>query len=86
MPNPESEYYRAQTYVQIRGQEQEGNEGNNIFNGFEKQLLEEVFGIDSKLERKLKNQNDNRGVIVKAQHDFEVVSPQSEEEGRGVYL
>ena len=49
-----------------RGQEQEGNDGNNIFNGFEKQLLKEVFGIDTKLVMKLQNQNDNRGAIVKA--------------------
>ncbi|XWS13853.1 hypothetical protein CRYUN_Cryun36dG0074600 [Craigia yunnanensis] len=65
---------------QEQEQEQEGSGGNNIFNVFEKQLLEEVFDIDSKLVRKLQNQNDSRGAIVKAQRDFEVVSPQSEEE------
>ncbi|XWS13856.1 hypothetical protein CRYUN_Cryun36dG0074900 [Craigia yunnanensis] len=90
--NPQEELVRGgqrQSQSRDRGQgrsrrgqeqEQEGSGGNNIFNGFEKQILEEVFDIDSKLVRKLQNQNDSRGAIVKAQRDFEVVSPQSEEE------
>ncbi|XVE81854.1 hypothetical protein DITRI_Ditri15bG0099500 [Diplodiscus trichospermus] len=61
-------------------EEQEESNGNNILNGFDNQILQEVFGINSKLVKKLQNHNDNRGAIVKAQRDFQVVSPQSEEE------
>ncbi|XVF28599.1 hypothetical protein REPUB_Repub15cG0043700 [Reevesia pubescens] len=66
---------------QRQEQEQEGNNGNNILNGFDTQLLEMVLSIDSRLVRKLQGQNDNRGAIVEAR-DFDVASPQEEEEGQ----
>ncbi|XVF38463.1 hypothetical protein REPUB_Repub20aG0104600 [Reevesia pubescens] len=63
---------------QEQKQEQEESNGNNLFNGFESQLLEEVFDVDSKLVRNLQSQNDNRGAIVKVQREFELVSPHEE--------
>ncbi|XWS13855.1 hypothetical protein CRYUN_Cryun36dG0074800 [Craigia yunnanensis] len=56
-----------------RGQEEEQQEsgGNNLLSGFDEKLLAEVFRIDTSLARKLQNQNDNRGAIVKVEHEFQ---------------
>ncbi|XVE65830.1 hypothetical protein DITRI_Ditri08aG0030700 [Diplodiscus trichospermus] len=65
-----------------KGKEEEQQEsgGNNILSGFDRNLLAEVFGIDNKLARKLQNENDNRGAIVRMEHDFQIPSPQEAEE------
>ncbi|EOY06052.1 Legumin B, putative isoform 1 [Theobroma cacao] len=65
-----------------RGQEEEQQEsgGNNLLSAFKEQLLAEVFGIDTRLARKIQNEKDNRGAIVKVAHEFRFASPQSVEE------
>ncbi|XWS53810.1 hypothetical protein CRYUN_Cryun10bG0032100 [Craigia yunnanensis] len=65
-----------------RGEEEEQQEsgGNNILGGFDEKLLAEVFGIDTKLARKLQNENDKRGAIVKMEHEFQLTSPEETEE------
>ncbi|XP_052305478.1 legumin B [Populus trichocarpa] len=53
----------------------------NVFSGFNEQILAEAFNIDTKLARRMQNENDNRGIIVRAQHELQVISPrQSQEE------
>ncbi|XVF28598.1 hypothetical protein REPUB_Repub15cG0043600 [Reevesia pubescens] len=65
-----------------RGQEEEQQEsgGNNFFSGLEENLVAEVLGIDTKLARKLKGENDNRGAIVRMEHEFQLSSPEEAEE------
>ncbi|CAK7331336.1 unnamed protein product [Dovyalis caffra] len=54
---------------------------HNVFNGFDERLLAEAFNIDTRLARRMKNENDDRGIIVLAQREFQMVSPpQSREE------
>ncbi|KAL3564756.1 hypothetical protein D5086_032802 [Populus alba] len=53
----------------------------NVFSGFNEQILAEAFNIDTKLARRMQNENDNRGIIVRTQHELHVISPrQSQEE------
>ncbi|KAL9367372.1 hypothetical protein Peur_038571 [Populus x canadensis] len=52
----------------------------NIFGGFDERLLAEAFNVDTKLARRMKNENDNRGIIVRVQHELQVVSPQQSRE------
>ncbi|XWS13858.1 hypothetical protein CRYUN_Cryun36dG0075100 [Craigia yunnanensis] len=65
-----------------RGQEEEQQEsgGNNLLSGFDEKLLAEVFRIDTRLARKLQNQNDKRGAIVNVEREFQLTSPQRVEE------
>ncbi|XP_023770765.1 11S globulin seed storage protein 1 [Lactuca sativa] len=62
-----------------RGQQEQ--EGSNIFNGFDDQILQDVFNVDYETVRQLKGQNDNRGFIVQADN-FRVITPEKQEQGR----
>ncbi|KAI3790794.1 hypothetical protein L2E82_04107 [Cichorium intybus] len=59
----------------------QGQEGSNIFNGFDDQILQEVFNVEFDTVRQLKGQNDNRGFIVRADN-FQVIAPTQYEQGR----
>ncbi|KAI5554332.1 hypothetical protein BDE02_19G004300 [Populus trichocarpa] len=82
-----SSYQRGQ-YEGQRGRQDEGESwreqherSRNVFSGFNEQILAEAFNIDTKLARRMQNENDNRGIIVRAQHELQVISPrQSQEE------
>ncbi|KAL3564740.1 hypothetical protein D5086_032786 [Populus alba] len=53
----------------------------NVFGGFDEQILAEAFNINTRLARSMRNEKDNRGIIVRAEHELQVVSPhQSREE------
>ncbi|CAN0887429.1 Cocosin 1 [Linum grandiflorum] len=69
-----------------RGQEQQQRSGN-IFEAFDEQLLAEAFNIDTDLARRIKSQNDNRGIIVRVEEQLQFLSPefsqQEEREFRG---
>ncbi len=60
------------------------NRYRNVFTGFEDRILAEAFNIDTELARRLKNENDMRGIIVRVKHEFGVVAPElsREEEER----
>ncbi|CAK7328523.1 unnamed protein product [Dovyalis caffra] len=86
--NPQQELQSQRSFYQ-RGQY--GHEGEsrrpqqernrNIVSGFDERILAEAFNVDTRLARKLRNENDNRGIIVRAQHELQMVSPrQSQEE------
>ncbi|CAK9187804.1 unnamed protein product [Ilex paraguariensis] len=73
------------------GQSQRGEqqEFKSVFNGFDQELLADIFNVDSETARKLQGQDDQRGRIVRADR-FQVTIPefdrQEEEErqhGRG---
>lgn len=61
-------------------QEESENSGNSLLSGFSERLLAEIFNIDENLARKLQNQNDDRGAIVRVQDELQGLIPQSEEE------
>ncbi|KAF9612143.1 hypothetical protein IFM89_038326 [Coptis chinensis] len=48
---------------------------NNIFNGFDDQMLAEAFGVNRDIARRLKGQNDNRGNIVRVENGLQVIRP-----------
>ncbi|EYU18315.1 hypothetical protein MIMGU_mgv1a0236971mg, partial [Erythranthe guttata] len=70
-----------------RGREEEGERGQrmrNIFNGFDEEILSEIFNVDSEIVRKLQAKEDNRGFIVRAEK-LDLVLPEwgREEQQRG---
>ncbi|KAL2230086.1 UNVERIFIED_CONTAM: 11S globulin seed storage protein Jug r 4 [Sesamum indicum] len=54
---------------------------NNIFNGFDDEILADAFGVDVQTARRLKGQDDLRGRIVRAER-LDIVLPGEEEEER----
>ncbi|XP_043693245.1 cocosin 1-like [Telopea speciosissima] len=69
-----------------RGERGSEEEGTNIFNGFNTQLLSEVFGVDEETARKLQSEDDDRGTIVHVKRGLQLISPpqrwEEEEEQR----
>eukprot|EP00258_Populus_trichocarpa_P015103 XP_006370929.1 legumin B [Populus trichocarpa] len=86
-----SSYQRDQFEGQ-RGRQDEGesrrhqqDRHRNVFGGFDEKILAEAFNIDTRLARSMRNEKDNRGIIVRAEHELQVVSPhQSREEEREI--
>ncbi|KAK8670952.1 hypothetical protein V6N13_037564 [Hibiscus sabdariffa] len=73
----QSRSYRGRHQEEEESQHQE-SDGNNLLSGFDENLLAEVFNIDTRLARKLQNERDNRGAIVRMEH--EIQSPEEAEE------
>ncbi|KAJ8547228.1 hypothetical protein K7X08_010814 [Anisodus acutangulus] len=71
---------QQETTMQARRSEQERSTGDNIFNGFDTQLLSEAFNVDVETIRKLQGQNEERGVIVKAE-ELRLNLPEEEQQG-----
>ncbi|TYI61514.1 hypothetical protein E1A91_D10G177300v1 [Gossypium mustelinum] len=65
-------------------EEEESQEsgGNNVLSGFRDNLLAQAFGIDTRLARKLQNERDNRGAIVRMEHGFEWPEEGQRRQGR----
>ncbi|KAK9724314.1 hypothetical protein RND81_05G063400 [Saponaria officinalis] len=53
-----------------KGGRQEENLGQNIFSGFDDELLADAFEVDQETIRSLKGQDDNRGAIVRVERDL----------------
>lgn len=54
--------------------------GNNIFRGFDDEVLAEIFSVDAETVRRVKGENDDRGCIVRIEQDLELLYPGWEEE------
>ncbi|XP_015583443.1 legumin B [Ricinus communis] len=55
----------------------------NVFSGMDERVIAESFNINTDLARKLRGENDLRGIIVSVEHDLEMLAPQrSQEEER----
>ncbi|KAF8392186.1 hypothetical protein HHK36_022528 [Tetracentron sinense] len=67
-----SSYHHQQT--------QQQRSGNNIFNGFDVNILAEAFGVSTETARKLQSENDNRGNIVHVKNGLQVIRPPRLEE------
>ncbi|XP_008235677.1 PREDICTED: legumin J-like [Prunus mume] len=80
--NPQDEFNPQQQGRQQQQQQQgqQGN-GNNIFSGFDTQLLAQALNVNPETARNLQSQNDNRNEIVKVQGQLDFVSPFSRSAG-----
>ncbi|KAF9666037.1 hypothetical protein SADUNF_Sadunf16G0187200 [Salix dunnii] len=83
--NPQQELQSQRSSNQRGQREGESRRGqqerySNLFGGFDERLLAEAFNVDTKLVRRMKNENDNRGIIIQVQHELQVVSPQESRE------
>ncbi|XP_059627229.1 11S globulin seed storage protein 1-like [Cornus florida] len=56
--------------------------GNNIFQAFNVEILAEAFNVDTETARKLHNENDRRGNIVRVERGLQLTRPKFEEEER----
>ncbi|CAI0558854.1 unnamed protein product [Linum tenue] len=72
---------------QIQGQRGQfsGQGFQSIFQGFDEQFLAEAFNVDTDLARRMKNENDNRGVIVRVEDRLQFLTPEFSEEERSEY-
>lgn len=75
---PQQEGSRWGSRGQQHGEQQEGQQGSNIFSGFDREILQEVFNVEYNIVEQLVGQNDNRGLIVRAEN-FQVVFPGEQE-------
>ncbi|KAH7530540.1 hypothetical protein JRO89_XSUnG0023800 [Xanthoceras sorbifolium] len=79
---PHQEQGRQQEQRRHRGQGQEQS-GGNIFSGFNQELLAEALNIDTELVNRLQRNDPQRGIIVRVEKEFHVITPQRhEQEGR----
>ncbi|KAK3043117.1 hypothetical protein RJ639_000006, partial [Escallonia herrerae] len=62
---------------------QEQSIGNNIFQGFDTEILAEAFGINRETARRLQSENDERGNIVRVENGLRVLRPTGSEEEEG---
>ncbi|KAI6693542.1 hypothetical protein NL676_021252 [Syzygium grande] len=58
-----------------RGQQQQQESFSNIFSGFDDDILSDSFNVENELVQRLKGQCDQRGHIVEAQDELQVLSP-----------
>ncbi|KAF9615318.1 hypothetical protein IFM89_022734 [Coptis chinensis] len=83
-PQQQRERQQRRSAYPSRGFEQD-NSSNNIFSGFDDQMLAEAFGVSRDIARKLKGQNDNRGSIVRVESGLQVIRPPRMEEEEEEY-
>lgn len=65
-----------------RSEQEKTSKGGNIFNGFDTEILSEAFNVDVETIRKLQGQNEERGVIVRAEELRLTLPEESEQEER----
>ncbi|XP_062097538.1 prunin 1 Pru du 6.0101-like [Humulus lupulus] len=63
---------------QQRREEEKEQQGlpNNVFSGMSVNLIQEAFNVDSETARKIQNQNDFRGSIIRVEGKLDLVKPQ----------
>lgn len=92
-PNPKGlSGSRYEEEIQSRKQHEQGGQPQqqqpgNLFDGFDLDILAEVFNVDQNLAKNLQGREDQRGQIIRAEN-LDVLSPEFEEEqphrpGRG---
>lgn len=59
--------------------EQQHHQSVNLFDGFDQDLLADVFNVDRDLVKNLKGREDQRGQIIRAEN-LDILSPKFEEE------
>nr|DAD39519.1 TPA_asm: hypothetical protein HUJ06_013842 [Nelumbo nucifera] len=83
----EQQHHHHQQQQQQRGSSSSGREkaeeesfGNNIFSGFDAELLAQAFGVEKETVRKLQGKNDERGRIIHVEEGLQVIRSISSEE------
>ncbi|KAK9287596.1 hypothetical protein L1049_016031 [Liquidambar formosana] len=71
-----------------QGGRSQGNYGDNIFKGFDEQMLANAFDVEPELIQKMQRPNKNRGNIIQVREGLRLVTPQDEDreerrQGRG---
>ncbi|XP_065872021.1 11S globulin seed storage protein Ana o 2.0101-like [Euphorbia lathyris] len=59
-----------------RSRGEQGPSSRNVFAGIDEEMLAEAFNVNTDLARRLKGENDNRGIIVRVDGELEVLSPE----------
>lgn len=82
--NPEEEHPETQEQNPIwsrkHPQQEQENEGNNVFSGFDTQFLAQALNIDEETARQLQAPRDRRNAIVRVPEGLSIMSPQDEEQ------
>ncbi|KAL5711979.1 hypothetical protein ACHQM5_014195 [Ranunculus cassubicifolius] len=65
---------------QGRGTQHQKETINNIFSGFDEQMLAETFEVNTATARSLMGQNDRRGTIIRVEHGLLTIRPPSMEQ------
>lgn len=80
--------YHKQRFF-LAGNQQQGQEGesqkgtynwNNIFQSMDVQLLSQAFSVSRETIKKLQNENDNRGQIIRVKEGLRYLQPRTERE------
>ncbi|KAL5211840.1 hypothetical protein ABZP36_022687 [Zizania latifolia] len=77
-----------QQQVYSRSGEQQQHSGQNIFSGFNIELLSEALGINSVAATRLQSQNDQRGEIIRVKNGLQLLKPslaQQQEQAQSQY-
>ncbi|KAH6807168.1 hypothetical protein C2S51_028276 [Perilla frutescens var. frutescens] len=76
--NPDMGQQQQHQQQRFRGDSRrEQHEFGNIFHGLDVETLAEVFDCDQETARKLRSENDERGLIVIAERGLQVIKPPS---------
>ncbi|XP_050218014.2 legumin B-like [Mercurialis annua] len=88
-PQREVQSQRGERSLRSQREREPGSRGSqtdrsgNIFRGIDEQMIAEAFNINTDLARKMRGENDNRGIIVSVVDDLEMLIPRrSQEEER----
>ncbi|XP_050218012.1 legumin B-like [Mercurialis annua] len=89
--NPQREVQSQRGERSLRSQRERGpgsrgsqtDRSGNVFRGIDERMIAEAFNINTDLARKMRGENDNRGIIVSVVDDLEMLIPRrSQEEER----
>ncbi|KAJ8765196.1 hypothetical protein K2173_011456 [Erythroxylum novogranatense] len=79
--NPQQEIQGQSQSVRGESPRERKQNSGNIFSGFDDRTLAEAFNINPELARRMKNERDDRGIIVRVKGELDIVLPrQSREE------
>ncbi|XP_006647142.1 glutelin type-B 4-like [Oryza brachyantha] len=73
---------------QVYGRSIEKHSGQNIFSGFNHELLSEALGISTLAAKRLQGQNDHRGEIIRVRNGLQLLKPtftQQQEQAQSQY-
>lgn len=60
---------------QMYGRSIEQHSGQNIFSGFNNELLSEALGVNALVAKRLQGQNDQRGEIIRVKNGLKALRP-----------
>ncbi|KAJ3707245.1 hypothetical protein LUZ61_010950 [Rhynchospora tenuis] len=76
------EFYLAGRHQSAQFYQETQEFGNNVFSGFDTQLLAEALGLNQELVRRLQSQSDQRGDTVRVEQGLRLLRPARSQEER----